>query len=121
MIGDTMIDEMGRLYFIMAETSIPELQGEAGILAFTKTQVTIYINDKPTYFFLKTKMPAKLYLNGKPVTKNVIYETYRDTDDGFFYGVYFNELSYKNGTMWGEDIKTRTMDARVVKCLRLSP
>jgi hypothetical protein len=113
-------DYLGRKYELVNSAEIPELKGDGGLLSFSRTEVTITVNDTITISFaLHVKPPALLYINGKPCTKNVLYMPVTGTD-GYTYGVYFSEVVYKFAkNSRNEDYMVRSMAARVAKCLSL--
>jgi hypothetical protein len=114
---DYIYDNFGRKYEIINSVKVKELSGDGGILSFSRSSVTITVNDTHVIdFALHTKPPAFLYINGKPALKNVLYMPAR-LADGYTYGIYFSELVYNFASNKGELSMVRTMTAMVAKCL----
>jgi len=113
-----MFDILGKKYLVVSVAEIPELKGDGGILSFSRSEISVNINDTYTMeFALHVKPPAMLYLNGKPVTKNVLYVPVR-LADWYTYGIIFTEISYKFANdKEGELMMIRSLNACVAKCI----
>lgn len=111
-----IFDHLGQKFEIINETSVDQFEGEGGILAFNRTNVTITINgDYKIEFGIRVKPPCMLYLNGKPCVPLILYET-TQFDDGYWYGFYFEKILYTSALQFGQEIPVRRLKAKVAKC-----
>lgn len=111
-----IFDEHGRKFEIVSEGKIQKLCGDGGLFALARTEVSITVNGYTFDFALRVKMPALLYLNGRPAVPNVMYKTFQG-DDGYWYGLYFSKLIYTDKKVTLIPSLVRTIETKVVKCL----
>ena len=119
-VDTVMFDDMGKKYIMISAAIIPELKGDGGILSFSRSEITITVNDIYTLeFALHVKPPVGLYINGKPVVQNVLYLP-TTFNNGYTYAVFFPEMSYKFTNNSDNDIMmVRSMTAMVAKCVAI--
>jgi len=111
-----MYDDLGKRYDIISEKKLNKLSGKGGYMALSRVDCSIRVNNTTLEFALRSKFPAMLYINGKPVVDKILYLVTRG-DDGYYYAIYFDGISYDYENINDLPSLVRTMNAKVVKCL----
>ena len=112
-----LFDARGRKYEVYNTADVDALKEEGGLFSLSRTDVTITVNESfDLTFALHAKAPNWLYINGRPAVSKILYANVK-SDNGFWYGFYFDEIEYQISEILGDPTPVRKVRGKVAKCL----